>query len=131
MIEINCTTCKATKPAEDFYAHPRGPHGRMRKCKECHKAYVRRWYSETRPARSAYEAERSARPERKKDALRFQRVRRAKSPEKYKARSAVGNAIRDGQLKRGSCEGCGSLHVHPTDRLLGTSRVVSIRRIGL
>jgi ribosomal protein S27AE len=35
-----------------------------------------------------------------------------RNPEKRKAQVAVGNAIRDGRLTRGTCEKCGSPKVH-------------------
>ncbi len=34
------------------------------------------------------------------------------NPEKYKAHTAVGNAIRDGKLKKLSCNVCGNNKVH-------------------
>ena len=37
---------------------------------------------------------------------------KAKEPDKYKARTALGNAVRDGILKKQPCRDCGSLDVH-------------------
>jgi hypothetical protein len=95
----------------DFYAHPNGLDGRMSKCKECHKASVREWYGGTRTERAAYERVRAQKPDRKADTARHVRAARLRSPEKYKARTAVGNALRDGRLRRMPCEVCGSMRV--------------------
>jgi len=43
---------------------------------------------------------------------------REKYPEKYRARTAVSNAIRDGKLLREPCSGCGKtgrIHAHHDD----------------
>lgn len=99
-----CTKCGQQKSAVDFYA-------KHAACKECTKARVRCHYAANREKLSEYERERSQRPERKAWALANQRKMRARHPEKYKARRAVGNAVRDGRLKRMPCESCGSLRV--------------------
>jgi hypothetical protein len=48
-------------------------------------------------------------PEGKKDALKRLRRWRAEYPEKYRAETAVGNALRDGKLKKGACVSCGTI----------------------
>lgn len=48
----------------------------------------------------------------KKHGLDKTRKDRARNPQKYKARTAVGNAIRDGKLKKKPCCVCGSEFVH-------------------
>lgn len=52
-----------------------------------------------------YEGVKSRCKEFKKRALQDHR---AKNPLKYKARTAVGNAVRDGRLIKGPCEVCGT-----------------------
>ena len=74
-----CFRCFKDLPPDDFYQHPKMKSGRLGKCKECTKSDVQANY----------------------------RKRKALSPEKYKARTAVGNAIRDGRLLRQPCEKCG------------------------
>jgi len=103
-----CTVCGEDKSLTDYYTHPFGMAGRMSKCKECHKSYVRTWYANTRPARSAYEQKRARRPERKTHVARCQQARKVNSPIKVKAWNAVSNAIRDKKLKRLPCEVCGN-----------------------
>lgn len=111
MITIACTKCLVSKPPVDFYAHPNGAHGKMSKCKECHKAGVRTNRAANRERYSAFDRARTQTPERKASSSKHQKARRARCPEKFKARSAVSNALRDRRLKRGACEVCGSLRV--------------------
>jgi len=64
-----------------------------------------------------YEKERFQDPERKKKVIEYQRSRRLRSPEKYKATNAVNNSKRDGKITVGVCEVCGShdVEAHHTD----------------
>lgn len=104
-----CFKCKQTLPLVAFYAHPRMADGHLNKCIECTKQDVkRRYYSpDGRERVRRYEQERF-RSEHRKHAIRlYQQARRLRSPEKYLARTAVGNAVRDGRLVRGACEVCG------------------------
>lgn len=99
-----CTKCYAAKPAEDFYR-------KHSACKECTKSRVRAHYAANRDRYSAYEKERARRPERKAWASAAQKRLRARSPERYRARDAVGNALRDGRLVKSPCEVCGAVRV--------------------
>ena len=83
----------------------------------------------------AKERERSLKPKRRAQLQASLRRQRAADPEKFnatskrwsernpekrRAYSAVGNAIRDGKLKKGPCEGCGrqpsnAVHAHHDD----------------
>jgi ribosomal protein S27AE len=101
-----CKGCDTEKPLLDFYKYSNG--NPLHICKECHKASVRANYAEKRAEKSAYERERYKKPARRAKMAEYQRVRRARSPEKYRARTAVGNAIRDGRLVPKPCEDCGS-----------------------
>jgi hypothetical protein len=94
-----CKTCTAEKPDGDFYP-------RCSSCKECVKARVRVNYASHRADRSAYERERSKRPERRLQMKRSVARRRARRPEREHARIMTGNAIRDGRLVRQPCEVC-------------------------
>lgn len=102
-----CFKCGEEKPIEDFYRHPRMADGHMGKCKECARADVRENRSKRRSQYAAYERQRFNDPGRKARMLEAQRRRRAKHPEKDRARQALSNAIRDGKLERGVCEVCG------------------------
>jgi len=114
-----CFKCGRTLPLGEFYRHPQMGDGHLGKCKECAKRDV----NENRARHSDYYVEyerlRSSRPERREQAHKWQRIRRRKHPEKqqalrlrepqkYKARTAVSNAIRDGRLVKELCTFCGS-----------------------
>lgn len=95
---------------ESFYAQPRAKDGLMFRCKECHKAAVRANYAANRKEKSDYDAARAQTPKRKAQAAEWQKERRKREPQKYKARSAVGNALRDGRLTKSPCA-CGATKV--------------------
>lgn len=97
-----CNKCGATEPVATFYAG-------QRVCKECVKARVRKHYRETIDAQREYEKKRNATPSRKAHFRNALRKHCARYPEKYIARTATNNAIRDGRLVRHPCEKCGSL----------------------
>ncbi len=99
-----CNVCLQTKADSDFYA------GVKSRCKECHKAAVRDNYQAS-DGRPEYERAREKRPERKAQKLDAMRKHRANNPLKYKARTAVSNALRDKRLFRQPCEVCGNERV--------------------
>ncbi len=104
-----CNDCGLTKPLDDYYRQPgTAANGRQSRCKECAKRAVRINYREKRAQYQAYERTRAQDPERKRKAGEYQRNRRTNRAEKYKARTAVGNAVRDGRLVVQPCEVCGS-----------------------
>lgn len=108
MLTKRCFKCGDTKPIVDFYRHSKMADGHLGKCKECTKRDVREHYAGTIDQRRAYERERYQRPERKRAAMGYLKDHRRREPEKYKARQAVNNAIRDGTLVRKPCEVCGA-----------------------
>jgi len=101
-----CFKCKQYKSLDQFYRHPQMADGHLGKCKHCAKKDVSEHYQENRSYYAEYERKRSQQPERKQKALEYQRRRRAKYPGRYKAYTAVSNAIRDGRLERQPCEVC-------------------------
>lgn len=118
-----CTKCGETKPLDAFYKHPMMKDGHLNRCAECVKADVRA----NRVARieyyRAYDRARASEPDRK-----AARIARAKAhptlrpetdPVKRSARVVLGNALRDGRIKRApECEICsvsGDLHGHHED----------------
>ena len=103
-----CFKCGNVKSLSEFYKHPMMADGHLNKCKECTKIDVSKNYSDKREYYAEYERERAQRQERKKAAIRYQRKRRKKFPEKYIAYCAVNNAVRDGRLKKQPCEKCGN-----------------------
>lgn len=107
-----CFKCGESKDPEEFYRHPRMADGRLGKCKECTKKDVRENRAARREQYSEYERSRFHDPSRKEKVSGYMKRHRERNPEKYAARIAVGNAVRDGRLTRLPCEECGA-----TDRV--------------
>ena len=106
-----CDQCGETKPDHDFYT-------RRNVCKECVKANVRANYARNRDHYVQYDKNREQTEERKAWKAGAQNLHRVRHPDKYRARNAVNNAIRDGRLVRKPCEHCGStqsVHAHHHD----------------
>lgn len=96
----HCAKCGEDNP-ESFYVYC------TVECKECIKVRVRLNYRENIQHYVEYEKEREQRPERKEAKFFQMRKHRSLNPEKYQARTAVGNAIRDKRLFKKDCEVCG------------------------
>ncbi|RLC75607.1 MAG: hypothetical protein DRJ03_30005 [Chloroflexi bacterium] len=118
-----CKKCGEEKPLDDFYRHSQMKDGHLNECKVCRRAYQKRLIEENPEKRAAYERARAQRPERKKVAYEVlcrwrknnpekAREQANRYPEKRRARTAVGNAVRDGILKKEPCADCGSEKVH-------------------
>ncbi len=101
-----CKSCQTAKTPDDFYA------GVESRCKECHKARMRQLRL-TDPAWQERDRLRAKLPHRKANARRVATRWREENPLAYRAQTAVGNALRDGKLKRQPCSICGvEKHVH-------------------
>lgn len=103
-----CFKCYQAKPLSDFYKHPQMADGHLNKCKECAKKDTKVDYHADREKHAAYERERELDPARKSKKLEYQKRRRARSPEKDKARRDLGNAVRHGRITVQPCGRCGS-----------------------
>ena len=122
-----CKHCGADKPLTEFYAQSTTRDRRMNICKTCHKNKMRGRYN--LPHVKEYERARARTAKRKELGKRVQREwhrkhpeatrrHRAEHPEIYRARTAVGNAVRDGRLVRRSCAICDAtenIHGHHND----------------
>lgn len=115
-----CFKCQVEKALTEFYVHPQMGDGRLNKCKECARKDVRANYEANVDYYREYERSRSMLPNRVQARKRYQStppgkaaVRRAhdkfvaNNPEKRAAHVAVGNAVRDGRLRKQPCEVCG------------------------
>lgn len=117
-----CFKCGKSKPPTEFYAHPRAKDGRDTKCKECVKTAAnanraakieqKREYDRLRgnlphrvAARKSYEKTDAYRESHKRSRKRYI----IEHPNRIRAQIAVGNAIRDGRLKREPCIVCGDI----------------------
>lgn len=103
-----CFKCSENKPRSEFYRHPRMGDGLLGKCKECTKKDV----AENRKKKANYYREYDVRrfkenPSRREKASVYQRIRRERYPEKYAARQAINDGLRDGRVTRMPCEVCG------------------------
>lgn len=106
-----CKSCDASKSETEFYDQPNCERGKMQVCKECHKARMRA-RSRTNPKVQAYDRARPNKAARLQRQTEYTKRWRAENPDAYKAHTAVGNAVRDGKLKKLPCEFCGDEKVH-------------------
>ncbi len=124
-----CKVCEVTKPASEYYA------GMRSKCKECHKAAMRKHRDDNIEAKRAYDRRRfqedphrraytlAACARRQKEnpdaAAAIKAAWSDRNPEKKRANTAVGNAVRDGRIdKPAVCSSCGCggvIHGHHDD----------------
>lgn len=96
----SCKKCGQIKPLSAFYEN-------SNKCKECTCEDVRNNYASRRAQYSAYYRRRAQRPDLHEIRVNYQRERNKRNPEKYKARNALNNAVRDGRIQKQGCEVCG------------------------
>ena len=106
-----CFKCGETKSIADFYAHPKMSDGHLGKCKICTKKDVRTNYKNHHAHFIRYELERNKTEKRKAQHTTLTINQRSKYPDRYRANTAVGNAIRDGELTKKPCEVCGQAKV--------------------
>ena len=121
-----CFKCGRCLPLSEFYKHPNTADGLLGKCRACTKADVKnnprrpeieRCWRQTkayRESRNRYHATERGKRQRTKSSQRM----RIKYPNKYHARTALGNAVRLGKMLRQPCEVCGAtehIHAHHND----------------
>lgn len=111
-----CFKCAADKPRAEFYAHPKMADGLLGKCKVCARLDMKR-YRRSNPIVQEREQKRAKLPHRRKKSRALAAQWNKNNPEKYKAKTALNNAIRDGRLTRGICDTCSSnknvFGIHP------------------
>jgi hypothetical protein len=129
MVLFTCKKCLAELEPSEFYRHRRMASGYLSFCKTCVIARVHDHRVANLEKVREYDRERGLRPDRKELARRNSsknnvrrniRAMRAKYPDRYAARMALGNAVRDGRvLKPDACERCTRtgfvLHGHHED----------------
>jgi len=106
-----CFKCGVRKPLGAFYKHPQMRDGRLNKCMDCTKVDARRHRRESEPARIADRA-RYQQPHRRAMVNARAAKDRVDHPDRYRARYAIRNAVRDGRAFKGCCEVCGDTNVH-------------------
>lgn len=130
---VTCRVCGEVKNISDFYASTLRACGTVGKCRDCTRAHCADIRSRNADYYKAYDRKRYRENEHRKEAARKSAVSpaglaskaasiarmREEEPEKYKARNAVNNAIRDGRITRGTecyfCASTGRLHAHHED----------------
>jgi hypothetical protein len=106
-----CRECRELKPIEQFYKHKQMADGHLNKCKNCVCSRIRAYRRNNDSVRE-YDRERAKTPK-VKARIRENTIRwRKQNPDKYRAQTAIGNAVRDGKLKKQPCEICGSMRAH-------------------
>lgn len=103
-----CFKCNRLLPINEFYPHSQMGDGYLNKCKECNKKDVKENYAKRREQYSEYERMRNQDEQRKEMRLQYQRERRAKHPDKYRAWQAISYALRYKKIQRESCKFCGN-----------------------
>jgi len=112
-----CFVCSEEKDLSEFYSHRMMADGHLNKCKECCKNYAIKRRADCDETRLSDIKRYRINPKRKND-IRKQAINwRIKYPEKYKAQTALNNAIRDKKLTRMACGVCGNekSHAHHHD----------------
>ena len=104
-----CFKCKVEKPFEMFYKHSRMGDGYLNKCKECTKNDVLQHRNANLEKVRAYDRARGKIPERIKANTETNRAWREEDKRRTKAHTAVGRAIRNGDLVRQPCIRCGEV----------------------
>lgn len=110
-----CRVCENEKAKSEFYTNHLNKDEAGGECKECTKSRVRH-RARTNPAVQEYDRMRAKTPERRQRARAITQRWRDENPDAYKAQTAVGNAVRDGRIKKEPCMFCGSSHVHAHHR---------------
>ena len=103
-----CFKCERWLPVDDFYQHPQMGDGRLGKCKDCTKRDVTKHRADNAERIREYDRNRSREPERARHLAERSKRWATMNPERRRAGTMVGNAVRDGRLIRGRCEVCGS-----------------------
>ena len=102
-----CFKCKAVRPLEEFYKHPKMPDGHVNKCKECNKNDVTANRNKNIEKFRAYDRQRGKIPERAKASQEISAAWRKADSRRTRAHSAVTRAIKKGVLVRSPCVRCG------------------------
>jgi ribosomal protein S27AE len=121
IMKKTCTACGELKPILEFYAQKGCKDGHQSRCKECAKKASRETRANNIEYYLAYDRARGSQKHRVEARLEYQKTKRGieassrakrkyieRNPEKRKAHIELGNAIRDGRIKKKPCEVCGT-----------------------
>lgn len=103
-----CFKCSRELPRTEFYAHPQMADGLLGKCKDCTRDDVTENRIKNIGRIREYDRQRANLPHRVELRRRVCEADRQRHPERFKARVAVNNAVRDGRIvKPVRCQRCG------------------------
>lgn len=102
-----CFKCQAEQPLSAFYKHKQMADGHLNKCKSCTKADAWHHRNDNIEKVRAYDRERGKTPERLARGTAVTAAYRLQFPERYRANSAVANALKRGALAKQPCFCCG------------------------
>lgn len=103
-----CPDCGLTKPVNEFYRNKRMADGRYRTCILCARKYNHTYYDRNPEWFADARKRWNSVPGVKERYVGYNQKYRLMYPEKYKARTAVFNAVATGKLERKPCEVCGA-----------------------
>lgn len=103
-----CFKCDQEKPLSEFCRHGMMADGHLNKCKDCAKRDIRQHRLEHPERVRNYDVDRSKLAYRKAKREAYAKAFVRENPEKKAAHTAVGNAVRDGRLKKLPCAFCGT-----------------------
>lgn len=102
-----CFKCNEEKKLSEFYRHKRMKDGHLSKCIDCTKKDVSEHRGLNIEKIREYDRQRGKLPHRKKLTTETTKRLREQFPLKYKAQTAVNNAVRDGRLTKPEiCSAC-------------------------
>jgi len=122
-----CKICGREKILSTFHKNRSRPDGHMDWCKPCRlewqrKFRVRQWEHCKEQGRTYYSKWKDKHSERQREARatrkhrntnnKYQREQAKQNPLKVRARAAVRDALKRGELARGVCEQCGAISTH-------------------
>lgn len=110
MTTKKCFKCLIEWPLHYFYKHSEMKDGHLNKCKKCTKNDNNKHRKNNLEKIRKYDRDRFQNDvNRRSYAMLSMKEQRKKYPERYKARTAVNNAVRDGRLIKLPCCVCGNI----------------------
>jgi hypothetical protein len=105
MASKRCFKCGLEKDLDEFYHHPQTADRHLNKCKWCAMEDIRLYRRNNPVAIKAADQRKYAKA--KHYMAEYHKRMKALHPEKYRARNALSNAVRDGRLEKpASCSVC-------------------------
>jgi len=115
-----CYKCNKQKPLSEFYKHSAMQDGYLGKCKDCARTDVKNNRIKREEYYQEYDKLRyKNNPNRREQCLNSHKRMRSLYPDRYKARTALNNAVRDKRIERpvvcSKCKQRGGIEAHHED----------------